>query len=335
MRVIRYADVDQVLSGREQMVTEIIRQAYLLHWRAQSVVPPSSFLRFPGDRVNRIIALLAFLGGEKPAAGMKWIASFPGNLDHGLPRASATIVLNSVTTGHPIAVIEGSLISARRTAASAVLGASLLADGQAPGGASLIGCGVINFEVLRFALAAWPGLASLSLFDADPARAAAFGQRAALLAPSVQVTCVPSARDALLAHDLTFIATTAVEPHIGLEGCGGKVIVHVSLRDIRPESILASQNVVDDADHVCREGTSLHLAEAAVGHRRFISASIGQLLESQSPFRRSAGAPVIFSPFGLGVLDIALAQYVCEQADAMAVGVSVADFGQAVQAVPA
>lgn len=335
MLVIRYADVDQVLSDREQVVTEIVRQAYLLHSTAQSVVPPSSFLRFPGDRANRIIALLAYLGGENAAAGVKWIASFPGNLDHGLARASATIVLNSLTTGHPLAVIEGSLISARRTAASAVLGASVLGGGLAPRGASLIGCGVINFEVLRFVLATWPELPSLSLFDADPARAAAFRERAAALAPSARVTCAPSARDTLMAHDLTFIATTALEPHIDLEGCGGKVIVHVSLRDIRPESILASQNVVDDADHVCREGTSLHLAEQAAGHRRFIHASIGQLLHDDSQFCRAADTPVIFSPFGLGALDIALARYVLERAERMKLGVSVHDFGEAAQAVPA
>lgn len=327
MLILRHDDVQEILRNRELTLIELVGTAYTLHDEGATAVPHSTFLFFPNEPRNRIIGLPAYVGGSSPAAGMKWIASWPGNIHHGLPRANAAILLNGLGTGAPTALLEGSVISAKRTAASAALAARLLVRDPTPSGVTLIGCGVINLEVLRFLVAALPTLAGVTLFDSDPERAAAFARQCARVVPTVHVTLAGDIGRAVAAHDLISVATTAAEPHLDLGPARpGALVLHVSLRDLSPAAILASQNVVDDADHVCRERTSLHLTEQQVGHRDFIDAPIGQILSGNGGFRRDPNRTLIFSPFGLGALDIALAEFVRAAAVERGLGIRVDDF---------
>ncbi|MFJ8147804.1 2,3-diaminopropionate biosynthesis protein SbnB [Streptomyces sp. NPDC096094] len=327
MIVIRHADVESILDGREADNVRTVAEAYRLHASGQTAVPHSVFLRFPGHDRDRIIGLPAYRGGDRPVAGMKWISSFPANIESGLRRASAAILLNSLATGHPEALVEGSVISAMRTAASAALAAELLTRDARPTGVALIGCGVINQEVLRHLRAVLPELTGVTLFDRSRARAEEFAGRLAADAPGLRVAYADSLDEALGAHPLISFATTAGVPHTGLDAVRpGSLVLHVSLRDLHPEALLGAHNIVDDADHVCRERTSPHLAEQLTGNRDFIDASIGELLNGDREFVRVPGRTTVFSPFGLGVLDMALAAAVHEEAAAKGLGVRVDGF---------
>jgi ornithine cyclodeaminase len=191
----------------------------------------------------------------------------------------------------------------------------------------LVGCGVINMEVLRFLKAALPTLEEATVFDLSPERAAEFVRDCARSVPGISLTVARDRDQALAAHGLVAIATTAAEPHMNLDACRpGATVLHISLRDLTVETILAGQNVVDDASHVCRERTSLHLAEQATGGREFIVASIGEILSRPVAFHRDPDKIAIFSPFGLGILDLALAQFVLAEAVRQGIGVRIEDF---------
>jgi N-[(2S)-2-amino-2-carboxyethyl]-L-glutamate dehydrogenase len=321
MLIVGADQVRQVLDGAEEDVLRTVRQTYVLHALGETALPHSVFLRFPDDDRNRIIALPAYLGTDTPVAGIKWIASFPGNVAAGIDRASATIILNSMETGVPEAILEGSTISARRTAASAAVAAATLTGDAPDTGATLVGCGVINFEVLRFLRTALPALREVTLFDLDADRAEGFAARCASAWPELEVSVAGRVEDALSTHKLVCLATTASVPHMSSEYCRpGTLVLHLSLRDLTPASVLSAVNVVDDADHVCRAATSLHLAEQQVGHRDFIDSSLGEILLSGDRFRRDEDGLTVFSPFGLGVLDLAVADLVRHRARRLGLG---------------
>jgi 2,3-diaminopropionate biosynthesis protein SbnB len=307
--VLRGHEVQALLQGRELELIELVGHAYAVHAGNQSALPHSVFLRFPDDEFARVIALPAYLGGDFAAAGIKWVASFPSNLEKGLDRASAVIVLNSIENGRPEAIIEGSLISAQRTAASAALAARCLHNHE-PTMIGLLGCGVINFEILRFLKAIYTGIDTLVISDVELERAELFKQKCIRLDPKLKVIVEPDPQALLRSCSLLSLATTVIEPHIfDLSGCvPGSTILHISLRDFSPEVILANDNVVDDIDHVCRAKTSIHLAQQLAGNTEFIRGTLADVLSGKAPTKRDPAAHTIFSPFGLGILDIAVAR---------------------------
>jgi N-[(2S)-2-amino-2-carboxyethyl]-L-glutamate dehydrogenase len=310
--ILKGSEVNSLLAGRELELIQTVRMAYETHAQGASSLPHSTFLRFPNNQRDRIIALPAYLGGAWEVAGVKWVSSFPGNLEAGLDRASALVVLNSPRTGRPEAILEGSIISAKRTAASAALaGHCLRADGNADH-LGMIGCGLINFEIARFLLAAAPQIGRLTIHDLDLARARQFERKCKEIFGAVEVEIVEDIKTVLRTCDLISLATTAVTPHIDdlSDVPPGGVILHVSLRDLSPRVILSCDNVVDDVDHVCRAQTSVHLAEQLTGARDFIRCVLADILSGRAEARRDARGIVVFSPFGLGILDLAVGKLV-------------------------
>jgi ornithine cyclodeaminase len=326
--ILRGGEIAELLDGREADVVDAVRRAYLIHAQGESSLPHSIFLRFPNDDLNRIIGLPAFLGDGFGLAGMKWIASFPGNVQQGMARASAVLILNSARTGRPEAILESSLISARRTAASAALAGQVLRRGAATPAAGFIGTGVINFETARFVAHLLPEISRFVLFDLNRERAEELAGRLRAILPGKSVEVAGEAGEILRTCPLISYATTAVKPHVAdLSEClPGATILHVSLRDLMPEVILAADNVVDDVDHVLRAATSVHLAEQQAGHRGFIRGTLADLLEGRAPAKADERALSIFSPFGLGVLDLAVGDLARRRALETGRGTRIPDF---------
>src|SRR5919199_6214214 len=182
LSIINGETVFEIVRAHRRECIEIVREAYLAHADGQSVNPDSYFLRFPDKPDCRIIALPAYLGKKFDVAGLKWIASYPGNIQRGFPRASAVLVLNSYDTGYPFAILESSIISAARTAASAALAAYWL-NGRSRGARSLgiVGTGFIARYVYDFLLDTGWEIEEVRLYDAATAESEKFRRTACRL----------------------------------------------------------------------------------------------------------------------------------------------------------
>ena len=327
LAIINGKTVFDIIRARRDECIQIVRDAYLAHARGLSVNPDSYFLRFPGKPDCRIIALPAYLGNGCGVAGLKWIASYPANIQRGIPRASAVLVLNDYDTGYPFAILESSIISAARTAASAVLAAHWL-NGQSHRAQSLgiVGTGFIARYVYDFLVNTGWSIDDVQLYDRSPPESEKFRNTACRPERHRTITVVPDVTQLVKACDLILFTTVASTPHIADATLfeHNPLVLHISLRDLAPEILLKSQNVVDDVEHVMKANTSPHLTEQQTGNRDFVSGTLAQImLGTRSVDHRR---PIIFSPFGMGILDVAVGKWVYDQAVAASQDLRLSNF---------
>ncbi len=324
--------VAEILASAKSDVLQAVQQAYRLYEAGEAFGPDSCFLRFPSKPESRVIALPGYVGGDVDTVGIKWISSFPSNARAGLPRASAVLILNDYDTGRPCACLEAAGISAARTAASAATACQALyrhgqpdaVDALQYATVAFVGTGVIARAIATTLRHVGAGTGMMLAYDVDASRAIAFGQwaRHDLGVAEFRVSGLKDA----LAQDIVVFATTADRPYIAADTKfqPGQLVLHISLRDLDPAILLAANNVVDDVDHCLTAQTSPHLAAQLSGSRDFVNGTIAQAMDRL--LRLDSALPTIFSPFGLGVLDIAVGDLVLRRAKSDPRVVMVADF---------
>jgi ornithine cyclodeaminase len=309
--VISGSQIQRALAGREAKVVELIGAAYRSHSEGDSVNPPSYFLRFPDRPTARIIALPASLGGRARIDGLKWVSSFPDNVAAGIPRASAVLILNDHDTGYPVACLEGSIINATRTAASAALAAAALTVHRPrPTRVGFFGLGLIARYIHTYLSATGWSFDEIGVHDLNAAAVEGFSGYLRRSNTPARVVQYRDPEQLIRSSDLVVFATVAAKPHVHdatwLDH--NPLILHISLRDLAPQIVLAATNIVDDVDHCLRESTSVHLAAQLSGNRGFLAGTLAEAIAGRVAL--GADTPVVFSPFGLGVLDLAVGKYV-------------------------
>jgi 2,3-diaminopropionate biosynthesis protein SbnB len=313
--VISGAQVAQALRGNEKRIVELVEATYRWHGAGDSVNPPSYFLRFPDRPADRIIALPASIGGQVRVDGLKWISSFPGNVAAGIPRASAVLILNDHDTGYPFALLESSIISATRTAASAALAADWLSrDRGRPTRVGFFGTGLIARYIHTFLAGTGWRFDQIGVHDVSTDSAAGFRdylQRTGTA--GARITEHDTAESLIRDSDLIVFATVAGAPHVHEPSwlSHNPLVLHVSLRDLSPQIVLGATNIVDDVEHCLKADTSPHLAEQHTGNRDFLAGTLAEVMDSR--IELPTDRPLVFSPFGLGVLDLAVGKHVYDE----------------------
>jgi len=144
-------------------VIEALEEMFLEKAAGRVEMPPKPGIHTRPDAF--IHAMPAYIE-RLEAAGMKWVSGYPGNPGAGLPYISGLLVLNDPETGIPLAVMDCTWITAKRTGAATAIAARHLArtDSRTVG---IVACGVQGRSNLE-ALGCVFDLEAVRAYDIDP-----------------------------------------------------------------------------------------------------------------------------------------------------------------------
>lgn len=163
-----------------------------------------------------IHAMPAYLSGLG-AAGLKWVSGYPANRALGLPYITGLLVLNCPETGVPLAVMDCTWITEKRTGAATAVAVRRLASPQARR-LAIIGAGVqgrVNVDSVRRVC---PGITTVAAYDPSQQAREAFTRQVSGWGLAVEQAASP--RDAVNEADVIVSCAPIVknpQPVIGTE----------------------------------------------------------------------------------------------------------------------
>jgi ornithine cyclodeaminase/alanine dehydrogenase-like protein (mu-crystallin family) len=273
---------------------QAVREAFVAYARGEWSMPPKVYV--PAYPAGDFRAMPALGAGH---AALKWVTSFPGNPDRGLPTVTGLVLLSDASTGQLRAVLDAGAVTALRTGAAAVLAAETLGRSDAKT-AVVAGAGVNGKAAARSFLAHGRQVA---LYDLDRVRAE---QAAADLGVEV-VT-----REEALAADLVVTMTPGHEillpagslqpgQHVSLMGADGP-----GKAEIAVEEIVRTKIFCDNWEQASHNGELVHAVEAGLLARDQVT-ELGEVLTGDATGRESDGEITVFDSTGLAIQDLAIA----------------------------
>ncbi len=288
-------------------IIEIINQAVELMEANDFSQPIKPYLRFK-DLTNRIIAMPAYLGGSISSAGIKWISSFPKNVEKGLLRAHSVTILNEVDTGMPKCIFNTALISSIRTAgvSGLLINEYLKWKKEKAFNIGIIGfgpIGKIHFQMLSTILN--NKIDRIYLYDLK-------GISLSEIPPdfSKKVVLCNSWEEAYCSADIFVTCTVSGKRYIDQKPKPGSLLLNISLRDFK-EIIYdhVDYMIVDDWQEVCRENTDIELMHNKKKLQKQDTFSIVDVSNKNILKNIKDDDVIMFNPMGMAVFDIAVAQH--------------------------
>ncbi len=271
---------------------------------------------------GRINAMPAYLGGEYAMAGVKWVSSNPANVNKGMPRGAAIIILNDPETKYPVAFMDGTAISAMRTGAIGGVAAKYLSREDSES-MLIIGAGYQSRTQLEAVLVTRPNLRSIYVYDLVFERAA---QMAKEMSEKLgrTITPVEDAKKIAPTVDILITVTGAFQPVVDADWLGrGCLYINVGGYECTYDTVRKADKLyVDNWEAVKHRQASAVARMAADGliTDADITADLGAVITGQKPGRTSNEEIIYFNPVGMGIEDVAIATRVYNKAVEQNVG---------------
>ncbi len=311
MLVLTRSQVEQLLDLDELVEAVAAAQADLSAGAAS--MPPRIAALVPEQE-----GLLGVMPAYLPSAGLacKLVTLFPRNRDRHTHQAA--IMVFDPANGSPVALMDGTYITATRTAAASALATRLLARDDASI-LAVLGTGV---------QAQSHGRALARVRDFSDVRVAGRDRgKAEVLAAELGGRAVSTWQDALDGADVVAAATHTADPVVRREWLSPGV--HVNSVGLNPSGREVDEATVAEALLVVESRAST-LAPPPAGAPELVGVSadhvhaeLGELVRGEKPGRTSADQITLYKSVGVAVQDVAAAALVLEAARARGVGTDI------------
>lgn len=271
---------------------------------AERLASPQRLILDPTGQGDALLLMPAWREGGLMV--VKLVTVYPRNAEAGRPALDASVTVFDQRDGRLRAILDGVVLTVRRTAAASALGAALLAR---PDAATLlvIGTGALAPALARAHLAAQPGVRHVRVWGRTPAKAEALA--AGLRAEGVDAAAAPDLDTAIAAADTIVTATTATQPIIRAESV--RPGTHLSLvgaftpamAEAEPALMPRARVFADDRASILVKGGEVAQAiKAGLIAESAIEADLADLVRTAPP--RRPDEITVFKSVGFAALDL-------------------------------
>lgn len=321
LRVLKSSDIGAVLTMSD--VLELVETAFRERGLGRAQMPPKSYLFFP-EHEGDLRVMPAYLEGLGQA-GVKLVNVHPRNpTNHNLPTVMALIVIVSPQTGEPLAIMDGTRITAMRTAAASGVATKYLAraDSKSLG---LIGAGYQSLYQVE-AIARMSSIESVVIYDMMAEKAenlALVCQKRLKLKASVCGT----PEEAVRGRDVVVTVTPSTRPIVKNEwvvegmhlNCVGADAP--GKQELEAEILQRARIVIDDWEQASHSGEINVAVSRGLLGRADISAEIGDIVAGKAEGRTDPSQITAFDTTGLAIQDVVCAWKAYEVAQDKGIGI--------------
>ncbi len=303
---------------------EDVELVFKMYAEGEVQQPVKTLMEFPdpetGDRGRLVVSMPVYLGGQINRAGIKWAAESIANQRRGdLPYGIDLVILHDLDHAHPVAIMDGTLITAIRTSAASGVAAKYLANLDSSI-AGMVGAGVIGRTAIEAFLCVFPNLKEIRLFDLNRSKSEALARE---FKDRVEVRVVDDARSAVEGAHVLATQTTTRKHFLKWEWIkGANFYAQMGTNEAEEAAILSADVlVVDDWAPIkhYKPGYFARLVEEGRLKEESIL-ELKNIVAGKVKGRTNPKQHILFKSMGMGAEDIIVAERIYQTAKAQGLG---------------